>query len=116
MAENSPARECREGDVNSLVEVPKGRPERGAAPKGQPWLKILSLIIFGSLCLTGCSRSDRSQPPAPLSSAAITNAASPKAQGFAEVLPRVGGPEGYAGSSSCRKCHEDQYTSWHRSF
>ncbi len=32
------------------------------------------------------------------------------------VLPFPGGPEGYAGSDSCRSCHEKQHVSWHRSY
>ena len=32
------------------------------------------------------------------------------------VLPYAGGPEGYAGSSECRACHEGPYDSWHRSY
>src|SRR6266498_2143678 len=31
-------------------------------------------------------------------------------------IPRVGRPEKYARSDSCRACHPDQYASWHRSF
>src|SRR5207245_8924601 len=32
------------------------------------------------------------------------------------TVPHVGRPEKYVGSVSCRACHPDQYTSWHRSF
>jgi len=32
------------------------------------------------------------------------------------TVPHVGRPETYSGSASCRACHPDQYTSWHRSF
>jgi predicted CXXCH cytochrome family protein len=32
------------------------------------------------------------------------------------TIPRVGRPEEYAGSDSCRACHPDQYSSWHHSF
>lgn len=31
-------------------------------------------------------------------------------------VPHVGRPEEFAGSASCRACHPDQYTSWHRSY
>ena len=30
--------------------------------------------------------------------------------------PEIGRPGEYAGSDSCRACHPDQYTSWHRSY
>lgn len=30
--------------------------------------------------------------------------------------PEIGRPGEYAGSDSCRVCHPDQYTSWHRSY
>ncbi len=32
------------------------------------------------------------------------------------TIPHVGRPDEYAGSASCRACHPDQYSSWHRSF
>ena len=32
------------------------------------------------------------------------------------TVPHVGRPMEYAGSVSCRACHPDQYTSWHRTF
>jgi predicted CXXCH cytochrome family protein len=32
------------------------------------------------------------------------------------TIPHVGRPDDYAGSASCRACHPDQYSSWHRSF
>ena len=32
------------------------------------------------------------------------------------TILKVGRPEEYAGSDSCRACHADQYASWHRSF
>ena len=32
------------------------------------------------------------------------------------MIPKVGRPEKYARSESCRACHPNQYASWHRSF
>jgi predicted CXXCH cytochrome family protein len=32
------------------------------------------------------------------------------------TIPRVGRPDEYVGSASCRSCHPDQYSSWHRSY
>ncbi len=32
------------------------------------------------------------------------------------TIPRVGRPDEYAGSASCRACHPNQYNSWHQSF
>jgi predicted CXXCH cytochrome family protein len=32
------------------------------------------------------------------------------------AIPKVGRPDEYAGSDSCRACHADPYASWHRSF
>lgn len=33
-----------------------------------------------------------------------------------EFLPNVGAVKSYAGSGTCRECHENPYSSWHRSF
>ncbi|MFL6463195.1 MAG: multiheme c-type cytochrome, partial [Bryobacteraceae bacterium] len=33
-----------------------------------------------------------------------------------QKAPRLGRPEEYAGSESCRSCHPSQYESWHRSY
>ncbi len=32
------------------------------------------------------------------------------------TVPHLGRPDDYVGSASCRACHPDQYSSWHRSF
>jgi len=49
---------------------------------------VLGLALWGNVC--------RAQQP--ISSA-----------------PTEGGPAGYVGSSACKECHEDPFTSWHRS-
>lgn len=72
---------------------------------------IVALIVAGA----GCSKRDN--PPAAAGANAATNAIPRMTEAeFAESLPEVGGPQGYTGSQSCKPCHEDQFTSWHRSY
>src|SRR4051794_9066065 len=37
-------------------------------------------------------------------------------QQLLQKLPAESRPGGYVRSETCRSCHPDQYTSWHRSF
>lgn len=72
----------------------------------------------GILCLmsmSGCSREAPTSPAGTENPPSVTESAESSGSDFAATLPRVGGPPGYAGSESCRACHEDQFTSWHRS-
>lgn len=74
-----------------------------------PMQRATHFAAFGFLAVcvllaSGCSKksSQTEKPPA-----------TPE---FSSLLPRVGGPAGYVGSKECRACHEDQFTSWHRSY
>ena len=78
-------------------------------------------LLVGSgwlLFVLGCSRKDPASADGDQSRSAeaTRESASTAVRGFASSLPRVGGPVGYAGSETCRSCHEDQFASWHRSY
>ena len=88
-----------------------------------PYRQRLVLSLWLLLILSGCSRDDSTAQSTPQSgSVAAANGPTPgllPAQDeptLADLLPKQGGVEGYAGSESCRECHQDQHASWHRSF
>ncbi|MBN9690181.1 MAG: hypothetical protein J0M24_08080 [Verrucomicrobia bacterium] len=76
------------------------------------FMLLLGLVMsLGS----GCSREDPSESVRSALSEA-TNAVAAKPPSAAEDRIREGGPEGYVGSEACRTCHEDQFSSWHRTY
>src|SRR5437867_7700858 len=75
--------------------------------------KLRVLVATGCLLLAlGCSRKESTLEDSTATAAQESAATA----AFAASLPRVGGPAGYAGSKTCRSCHEDQFASWHRSY
>jgi predicted CXXCH cytochrome family protein len=68
-------------------------------------LAQVSVVVI-AIALSACSRKARVAPTV----ARMTS------NEFVASIPRVGGPEGYVGSASCKKCHEEQFASWHRSY
>jgi len=75
--------------------------------------RISSLVIL----LSACSKEpvlppsvENTPPPRVPDAAEVTGAE------YAATLPKVGGPHGYIGSAECRSCHEEQFSSWHRTF
>jgi predicted CXXCH cytochrome family protein len=67
--------------------------------------------------LAGCSRQQTPKPAAsPVTPPAPAQQAAARSEDFQQTLPQVHGPAGYVGSAACRECHEDQFTSWHRSY
>ena len=78
----------------------------------QPRTRLGRTTVLGCLLmvLAGCSRDDSAE------SSSASTAPVPVADEFRDSLPREGGPEGYAGSESCRACHRDQFESWHRTY
>lgn len=81
---------------------------------------ILAIVGWIVLSVSGCSREEDPSAKSGFSAsspgAAPTEAAAPGSTDFRDSVPAEGGPEGYAGSASCRDCHTDQFASWHRSF
>jgi predicted CXXCH cytochrome family protein len=78
---------------------------------------LVGVIGFTAVTLiSGCSKEDTASPAGVRSLAPVNQPADSNSSDFAASLPRVGGPAGYTGSESCRSCHEEQFTSWHRSY
>lgn len=72
------------------------------------FLASLACVLLG-----GCSKetpSGAAAPVSPLPAEMVSRIA------YDASVPREGDVPGYTGSKSCRPCHEDQYTSWHRSY
>lgn len=80
-------------------------------------IAILALLGLTLWAATGCSREDNPSVAAAPTPPATSAPGSPApSDDFQDSIPREGGPEGYAGSQSCRTCHEEQFASWHRSY
>ncbi|MBL9174516.1 MAG: hypothetical protein JNL10_13350 [Verrucomicrobiales bacterium] len=76
----------------------------------------LAVVVGFIAVVAGCSRSDPAPPvPTPGAGSAVGTPQSDDLA-FRDSIPRQGGPEGYAGSESCKPCHADQFNSWHRTF
>ncbi len=73
--------------------------------------RCLSVLTLAVGLAGGCSREEPESPAASVHTEAVA-----VADDFLARLPREGGPRGFVGSPSCRSCHEDQFTSWHRSY
>lgn len=74
----------------------------------ESWIASALVLIF----LSGCSKPESPTPLSPLAPVADATASVPHEQ----LVPHVGGPPGYVGSQACRECHEEEFSSWHRSY
>src|SRR3954463_14009193 len=78
--------------------------------------RIFCLLgIMGWALGIGCSKENNQTPPTGSQLAAKASPAISEAE-FKSTLPEINHDSGYVGSDSCRKCHGDQYSSWHRSY
>ena len=77
--------------------------------------RISHAVLFAAmLALAGSGCSKKSPGAAPAVETTDTPRMTPTE--FAASVPKVGGPAGYIGAESCKACHEDQFSSWHRSY
>lgn len=70
-------------------------------------------VVLASLTLAGCGGDSNPASRGEKASDAATPSDGLVIRGAA---PRVGGPAGYVGASSCRECHTNEFTTWHASF
>jgi predicted CXXCH cytochrome family protein len=73
---------------------------------------VRCLLSAFFLLIAGCSKEKTGGPQA----SAQQQQQESSAAGFENTLPEVRGVSGYVGSSGCKECHQDQYSSWHRSY
>lgn len=76
------------------------------------------VCVAGLLSFAGCSKnteSTRDEGGQTVTGTTQDNEVARAAE-FASSLPREGGPTGYFGSESCRSCHEQEFSSWHRTY
>ncbi len=82
---------------------------------GKGLLFALVLIAVGFYFLRPTPPDPKPAPQASLPPQ-VAQPIAPKRPQPASTLPYVGGPEGYASSAACQRCHENQHESWHRSY
>ena len=77
-------------------------------------LFALAVVLILGVVLCVVLMRDRGREPSAQSSAPTGGV--PDAKFFADSLPKQGGPQGYAGSASCKECHPKQFETWWRSY
>lgn len=84
-----------------------------------PLIRLGELAGIGAvILLAGCSRNDGlvlEDSGGELAKGAEGEAAAGEVA-FVSSLPREGGPSGYVGSKNCQTCHEQEFSSWHRTY
>lgn len=104
------------------MESPRRRIAIGRLLTHEPGMQprtCRSLLTAMGLALavaSGCSR-EETPSAGPLPSANINSTTTDvAADQFWDSVPREGGPEGFVGSEACHSCHQEQFSSWHRTF
>jgi predicted CXXCH cytochrome family protein len=80
-------------------------------------LFALAVILIVGLALCRVLTRDGKHDPIENSRASGAPAGGvPKANAFADSLPKQGGPPGYVSSATCKECHPKQFDTWWRSY